>query len=433
MKRSSVVTGLTVLALSLTACSGADGTGSDEADDTTPDGPVTIRFASHIAGIDGAVTAFNESQDDVVVEFEQYPSPAEGGLAKLTNGITAGNAPDLATVEYPDLPSIVSGGGIVPVTDIAADVLGEMPENILSAVTFADDRWAVPYDAPPMVYFYRADVFEAAGVDVPTTWEEFEAAGKAVAEENPGTAIASFYPNEPKLLAGLSWQAGAQWFGTTDDSWIVDIAGGTSQDVAELWQRMVDDDTARYQQAFSEDWANDLDSGSVAGVVGAVWGAAGLASRTESSAGEWRVAELPTWDGAPASALYGGSTFVVAETSEHPEAAAEFAQWLATSPDGLEARGDFGVAYPAAPALREAAKAAVDTAHFGGQDIYEVFDAASESVVEGWSWGPTQSTWETLSDQLGKANSGSTIGDALDATQGATVTDMEASGLSVTQ
>jgi multiple sugar transport system substrate-binding protein len=432
MKRSSVAAaGALVVVLALSACSG--GSGAQSGAETTADGPVTIRFASHVAGIEGSVKAFNDSQDDIVVEFEQYPSPAQGGLAKLVNGITAGNAPDLATVEYPDLPSIVAQGGVVPVTDLASDVLGDVPENILSSVTFADDRWAVPYDAPPLVFYYRTDVFSELGLEAPTTWEEFQAAGDAIAAAKPGTAIASFYPNEPKLLAGLSWQAGAQWFGADDDAWKVDLTDAASEKVAGLWQSMIDAGTVRYQQAFSEQWANDLANGSVVGVVGASWGAAGLRSRTESSAGKWAVAELPTWDGKPASALYGGSTFVVTEASENQEAAATFAAWLATSSEGLTARGDFGVAYPAVPSLRDYAKETVDTAHFGGQDIYAVFDAASSSVVEGWAWGPTQATWEGLTDQLSRVTSGSTIPDALSATQDATIADMKTSGLAVAE
>src|SRR5699024_9346613 len=227
------------------------------------------------------------------------------------------------------------------------------------------------------------------------------------------------------------WQAGANWFGTEGDTWQVNMTGEATTKVAEFWQGMIEDGTVRYQQAFSEDWANDLDSGNVVGVIGAVWGVAGLVSRTESSAGDWRVAELPSWDGKPASAIYGGSTFVVTDSSEHAEAAAEFATWLATSPEGLEARGDFGVAYPANPDLLKVARDSVDTSHFGGQEIYDVFDAAYESIVPGWMWGPVQGTWQSLSDELGNVPDSSTISDALQASQDATVAEMNELGLSV--
>ena len=155
--------------------------------------------------MDRVVAAFNASQSDITVAFEQSAGPAQGGNATLTNGIKAGNAPDIATVEYQDLPSFVSQGGLRPVDDLAPDALKNVPAGILGSVTFADRTWAVPYDAAPMVLFYRADVYQEVGIDLPATWQDFQAAAAKIAAERPGSYAASFWPNDSKLFAGLAW------------------------------------------------------------------------------------------------------------------------------------------------------------------------------------------------------------------------------------
>lgn len=442
-RRAHTARALAIVMLGLTTA--ACGSTSDESTGSTDDSAAAggggadasgeITFSSHVSGMDQVVAAFNEEQDDIEVTFEQTPSPNQGGNAKLTNGLKAGNAPDVATVEYQDLPSFVSQGGIQPLDELAADQLGDLSDGVRSMVTFADQTWAMPYDVGPMVYFYREDVFAEAGVEVPETWEEFAQAAETISTENPGTSIASSWPNESKLFAALAWQAGGSWFEASDDAWNIDLQDEATTKVADYWQELIDNEYIPVQQGFSDEWTADLQSGDLVGYIGASWGAGGLESRTaETSAGSWRVAPLPHW-GEPASGTYGGSSFVITEDSDNPEAAAAFVSWLASSPEGLAARGDIGVSYPAEPGLVPAAEeaAAGKLEHFGGQNIYEVFNAQAEVIVEGWTWGPTQSTLTTLADGLGQVGSGGTIAEALATAQESTISQLENDGVSVEQ
>jgi multiple sugar transport system substrate-binding protein len=420
---------VTVMTLALAGC----GAGDDDAGAATADagsGSGAITFSSHIAGMDKVVAAFNAEQSDIKVTFEQTPAPAKGGNAKLTNSLKAGNAPDLATVEYQDLPSFVSLGGLRPVGDLAKDTLNGMPKGIVSSVTFADQTWAVPYDAAPMVLFYRADVYKALGINPPATWQDFEKAAQTIASKKPGTSIASFWPNESKLFAGLAWQNKAHWFQADGDAWKVSMDDPQTTQVADYWQGLIDKKLVKVEQGFSDEWANSLASGKVVGYIGAAWGAAGLVTRTPDTAGKWRVAQLPSW-GTPASGMYGGSTFVITKNSKNAKAAATFASWLATSGEGFKARGDAGVTYPASTGLVATAKAAVPTTHFGGQDIYAEFDKSAASIVEGWTWGPTLSTLTALNDGFGKVGSGGSVEEALQAAQASTITEMKTAGLKV--
>lgn len=297
---------------------------------------------------------------------------------------------------------------------------------------FGDKTYALPYDAAPMVMWYRKDMLDKAGVGTPKTWEEFEQAGKKLKAVAPDAYLASFNPNETQVTAALAWQAGAKWFGSDADSWKVGVNDQATQKVAAYWQKLIDEKIVKVQQAFSDEWTADLASGAVVGVLGANWSATGIQKRTEASGqkGQWIAAEAPNW-GTPAGALYGGSTFNITKSSKNPAAAAKFIEFLATNQEAIKARGNTGSAYLAFPGLTPVAQEAYDASYFGN-DIYEVFDKAYANLTPGWQWGPNWDITNTaLKDAYGKLTTGGTVQEAVKTAQGATVAGLKQNGLSV--
>ena len=411
----------------LAACS----TPSDSPEESAAQGPASgeITFWSSLSGMADVAAAFNASQDDITVTFEEIPNGANGGYTKLSAAIASGSGPDVVGIEYDRLPGFVAAeqlaplGGLVP-----SDVVSEYDERVTDLVSFADETYALPYDAPPMVVWYRQDVLDAAGVDVPTTWDEFEDAARAVKAVNPDAYLTSFFTNEPQL-APMSWQAGAQWFGVEDDSWKVSIDDKRSQQVAAYWQRLIDEGLVKKQLGFSDEWTADLNSGVVNAWVGGSWSASALKTRTEASgqAGQWIAAAPPSWDGEPTGALSGGTSFAIPENSDNAAAAAQFLQWLVTSPDAVEARGAVGTAYLAYPGLNDVA-ASVAPVDYYANDIYEVFDQASENLGP-WAWGPKYDITSTaLKDAVTAAP---TLPEALESTQRSTADGLADLGLDI--
>ena len=81
-----------------------------------------------------------------------------------------------------------------------------------SQVTFGEDNavYAIPQDSGPTAMYYRADLFEAAGIPVPTTWAEYaDAAAKIKAL---GSYITNFPKTDVNWFAGMVWQNNGQWF-----------------------------------------------------------------------------------------------------------------------------------------------------------------------------------------------------------------------------
>ncbi|MFF2840831.1 ABC transporter substrate-binding protein [Paenarthrobacter sp. NPDC057981] len=435
MKRRQLLLGAASLMVSAALVSGCASTpAANPAPTPTEDPSGTITFWSSLAGMDKVAAAFNASQGKIKVNFETVPNGAGGGYAKLSTAITAGNGPDVATIEYPQLPQFVSNGQLQPLDgfiDKSATV-DKLSDGTKALVQFGDQTYALPYDAAPMIMWYRKDMLDKAGVGVPKTWEDFENAGKKLKAVAPDAHLASFNPNEASLTAALSWQAGAKWFGTEGDSWKVGVDDEATQKVATYWQKLIDQKIVKVQQSFSDEWSADLASGAVVGVLGANWSATGIQKRTEASGqkGQWIAAEVPNW-GTPADAFYGGSSFNITKSSKNPAAAAKFIEYLSTNPEAIQARGNTGSAFLAFPGLTPVAQKAFDASYFGN-DIYQVFDTAYATITPGWQWGPNWDITNTaLKDAYGKLTTGGKVKDAVEAAQDATVAGLKQSGLSV--
>lgn len=168
--RNSVPALLTILAMLLTACSASGGSGTAQARQQ-----VHLTFWSALRGTQQVVDEYNRVQNKVRVDFQQVPSGAQGGYAKLSNAARAGNAPDVATIEYPQLPGFAIDGVPRDLTRLLPDsVRRKILPQALDLTTLDGHTYAVPVDIEPMMFFYRKDVFTKYGIQVPKTWAEFE-------------------------------------------------------------------------------------------------------------------------------------------------------------------------------------------------------------------------------------------------------------------
>ncbi|GAA5053633.1 ABC transporter substrate-binding protein [Streptomyces similanensis] len=426
---------LTAAALSATLLAGCGGDGKDAS--AGPDKPVDITFWGWAKGTKQVVDAFNASHKDVRVRYEEIPSGAAGGYAKLSNAAKAGNAPDVFNVEYPQLPDFVSQGAVADISEyVDAGLKAKYLPQAVQLTTLGGATYALPLDAAPQVFYYRKDLFAKAGITAaPTTWAEFRADAVKLKQAQPGSRIATFFPDDPTTFEAMAWQAGAQWFGTSGDTWQVGLTGAETNKAADYWQKMIDDDLVRVEPSFSQQWTASLQKGGTAGYLGASWGGGVLkGTLPEEQAGKWAVAPLPAWNGA-ASGMLGGSTFAVSKDSDKVKAAVEFAAWATTTAEGIQARissGDSST-YPADPDLVPVAAKAFKAEFYGGQDVYAVYEGAAATIGQKWTWGPAMGvTNTTLKDSFGKlADHSGTISQALAAAQKDTVAELKNRGLKV--
>ncbi|MFJ2089431.1 ABC transporter substrate-binding protein [Streptomyces sp. NPDC087901] len=443
--RRSVLATMTALPLAgaLSACSG----GTSGADSTSRTSTVSnkgrkathITFWSALRGSQEVVDAFNRTHDTVQVDFQQIPTGGQGGYAKLSNASRADNAPDVATIEYPQIPGFAIDGVTLELTDLMSDGLrAKLLPQALGLTTFEKRVFSIPLDVEPMVMHYRTDLFETYGIEVPRTWEEFEETAHTVRSKAPGRRLAAFATDGAPQFSGFAWQAGAQWFDTRDGAWNVSLTDEPSRRVAAYWQRLIDQDLVFMTPVDSRQYDAQVSNGQVLVRLSGAWDAGAQMNARPGQKGKWAIAPLPQWDPADATlGTHGGSTFAVTRSSRHPEAALEFIEWQVSHPDALRARLSSGASsqYPAAPGLVAVGRRAFDRSYYSGQDIYTLFEQEAHKIRDGWTWGPRMTaTLKVMQDGFARVSGGQgSLLDSVRAAQQGTMPDLRALGLSTTE
>jgi multiple sugar transport system substrate-binding protein len=434
--RRSVLAAMAAVPLTgaASACHGGNGASSARTGTTT-----RITFWSALRGSQEVVDAFNRTHRNIQVEFQQIPSGGQGGYAKLSNAARAGNAPDVATIEYPQVPGYAIDGVARDITDLVGDGLRrKLLPQALGQTTFEGRVFSVPLDVEPMVMHYRADLFDHYGLRPARTWDEFAEQAATVRRTAPGRRLVLFPTDGMTQFAAYAWQAGAQWFDTSRGAWNVSLADAPSRRVADYWQRLIDRDDVFMNAVESRQSDAQLGNGLVLTRLSGAWDAGAQMNARPGQKGQWRIAPLPQWDTAgPSVGMHGGSTFAVTKDSRHPEAAMEFIEWQVSHPDALRARLSSGTSsqYPAAPGLVSVGRQAFDRSYYGGQDIYGLFEQEAPKIGEGWLWGPRMSaTQKVMQDSFARVGAGQgSLVQSLRTAQEGTMPDLKALGLSTTQ
>lgn len=426
-KRARAATVLTgVAALALAGCAGSD--------DDTPTGdvtgePVTLEFWGWVPGLEDAVAEWNEANPDIQVEF--FRMTGDDG-DKIPAAIDAGTAPDIVQMSSHSLPGHIINNRLTDLTEYVASLQEEFTESSWGTVTFGDSVYAIPQDSGPTGLMYRADIFQEYDIDVPTTWEEYIEAGRALRAADPDIYLAQFSPNEAGLWMETVWQNGGSFFAIDGDAWEVKINSPESVEVAELWQTLLDEDLVKVVEMWTPEYWAEINAGTIATINYAAWFPVLLEESAASTSGQWAVAPTPTFAGTDSAGESGGSVNVVTTNSDHPAQAVEFIAWLNASEAGVAHLIDGGV-FPSAIVGLSSTELQQPREFFGGQVINEVFAEAAERVPDSWTAGPTHDiTINALKDAFGRvANGQITFVEALDSVQQLTIEELTAMGLDV--
>ncbi|GAB96379.1 multiple sugar transport system substrate-binding protein [Kineosphaera limosa] len=431
-KGAAPAAALMAIAVGLSACGSSPAGGSTaQADDAKGE----VVFWSFVKGSDSVAEAFAKAHPDIKVRFETQAGGPDY-YAKLSNAVKSGAVPDVAVAEYTRLPEIVSLGAAQDLTEASGELVEKtFPESIRSLVTLGGKTWGVPRDAAPMMYYYRKDIFDKHGLTPAKTWDEYKTLTTKVKELEPKSRAGVFLTGDANILTDLSWQAGARWFDTEGESWKVGIDSEPTKKVAAYWQDLVSEKLVNTYPLYVDEFWQSVQKNETVGYVCASWCAGGLQSTVPDQSGKWAVAELPTRDGKPASAMWGGSSFIVPKGAKNPAAANKFIQWITTDPEGIAAWYGSGTSsmFPASPELLDVAKKSFPTEYFGGQDIFAVGKSSYDAVSPDWSWGPTMSvTDKAIIDRLGQVSTGSgNLPGIVADVQAETVRAMQSRGLTV--
>ncbi|MFI1160303.1 ABC transporter substrate-binding protein [Streptomyces sioyaensis] len=394
---------------------------------------IQLSFWSWVPGIDKPVDLWNRKNPEVQVKLEKVSAVNGEQYAKMHAAVKAGNPPDLGQIEFPVVPSFLLDDALLDLAPLGASryqdkFFGWQWQQSV----FGKGIYAIPQASGPMGLFLRQDLFDKWEVPTPRTWDEYETAAKAVRKK--GAWIETFAPTNGNRFAGLAWQAGATWYATHDDTWIVHLDDEPTRRVADYWESLVRRKLVKTIPDRQNAWYKDLQTGTIPAWVGASWGDALLVGNAPGTKGKWRAAPLPQWKaGEQAFANWGGSTTAVFAAAHYPKDALDFAVWLNTDPESIALLIDGGYGFPSAKTGYTTADLDAEKSFFGGQAYSKVFADAGAHVDTSWRWGPGVDTlYQRLGDAFTDALAdGSSFRSVLTKVQGQTVADLKGKGLKV--
>lgn len=330
--------------------------------------------------LQSAVDLFHEQQSDIRVNFQKMAW--DDVHQKLTTSLAAGSgAPDVVALDFEYLGGFSVRGGLV---DLAAspynagEYQADMVEYKWTQATSADERLvAFPWDVAPGGLWYRADIFEKAGLETDPekvqervqTFEDWFAIGQEIRHALPDTALVAdaywdiYYP--AMLQRGQSWFEGDQVVVAEKATRALELA----KQARELG---VDADI----DWWGAEWSTGLKNNAFAGMGVANWQQQNLQSSNPETAGNWRVIRTPGGDYS-----FGGGFLAIPEQSEKKDAAWEFIKFAAGTAEGQNVMLKEAGLFPAYKPAWDDPMYDEPVEFFGGQKALRVWAEASEGTT----------------------------------------------------
>lgn len=129
------------------------------------------------------VASFRAANPDIDVEFNI--TEAEAYKTEVRNFLVADQGPDVGYWFAGNrMAGFVEGGLFTDISDVwAENDLERALASTMPSVTFDGAQYGLPYTYYQWGVYYRPDVYEAAGVSVPTTYDEMIAGCEAMAAQ----------------------------------------------------------------------------------------------------------------------------------------------------------------------------------------------------------------------------------------------------------
>jgi multiple sugar transport system substrate-binding protein len=197
----------------------------------------------------------NECGTQVGVKVVHQQVPREQLMPKILQEASARSLPDLALIDNPDLQQVAATGGLASLSQAGLSTAGLYP-SIVSAGTYQGQTYGIAPGVNGLALFYNKDMFTAAGLTPPTTWDGLTADAKALTTgSRRGIAFSAVGTEEGSFqFEPFFWTAGAD---------LKNLASPQAVQALTLWKTLVD---GGYASKSVVSWTQaDVDSQFLAG------------------------------------------------------------------------------------------------------------------------------------------------------------------------
>jgi arabinogalactan oligomer / maltooligosaccharide transport system substrate-binding protein len=303
------------------------------------DEPITLTFwqthnAEETETLRGMIDDFEAQFPNIAIEMAY--EPFDGARDKFLVSSNAGEGPDIMRAEIMWVSECADLGYLWEVTGFLSDEDREdfLP-NTLIPLDYDGDLWGLPQVTDCLAFLHNRAMFEEAGFEPPTTWEELEAISGPWAEVHTGTHAFAFAVSDSYFFLPFLWSFGGDMLDSDTQEPLI----AQPEAVAGIEYVLHLQDTGVIPADF--DIANDynnrmeqLKSGQVGAIMNGPWCTADLLQGDAfADPANLGIAPLPHREGGNAHVSpIGGHALVIGAGCEEPEAAYLFIHWL-TQPE----------------------------------------------------------------------------------------------------
>jgi ABC-type glycerol-3-phosphate transport system substrate-binding protein len=291
-------------------------------------------------------------------------------------------APDLADIEQGRFGGFLRGGGDPGLVDLSGWLAeGGFNDKLVAArqalYTSNGKIYGIEHALTPVVLYYRADLWEGAGVDLTQveTWDDFIAEAQKVATDD---VKAIPFEDHGALLR----QRGGDWF---DADGNVTLDSDMSIDTMNKIMAWRDEygiaDTQTGGVSGGNDWWAAVKEGKWLSRVGADWYAGFFKDNAPELSGKWKAIAMPAWEaGGTRTSCWGGTGSCIVKTSKNVDEAWKFQQHSMLSTEGNVRRYEMTNLFPPfIPAMSDERLQQPDE-YFSGQVLGALFAEVGPSV-----------------------------------------------------
>ncbi|QJC21334.1 ABC transporter substrate-binding protein [Arcanobacterium buesumense] len=333
---------------------------------------------------------FMEENPKVKIKIENF-SWSEFNT-KWTTGISTGQVPDLSSALPNQVTEMIDVDALVPLDDVIADIgKDRFYEAALAEGEKDGEHYSIPLYSHAQLMWYRTDLLDKAGLEVPQTWDELAKAADTLSDDETYGLSVPLGTNDMMATRFLNFYVKSAGKDLIAKDGTIDLTNETVYDGIRYW---VD----RYKKSAPEgslnfnilDQATLFYQGKTAFDFNSGFHIGGVESTTPELADKIAAAPLPRMNAD--DPIYGGETtnqpMVVWKNSKHPEVAKAFLKTLYQTDDYIKFLHSVPVGMM--PALKDI----VDNPDFLNNDHIEkyrsVFDSLNEVIPLGQAIGMEQ-------------------------------------------
>lgn len=160
--------------------------------EATPEGKVNLHWYSHASSLGNTektiIAKFNETNPNISVEVVELPEATNDKLQALLIALQSGDSSiDFFNADVTWTATFAAAQLIEPLDTWfpASERTGFLPGTI-EAATYDDTLWGIPFRTDVGVLYYRKDLLEKYGKDVPTTYTDLFATAQEINQKEGG-------------------------------------------------------------------------------------------------------------------------------------------------------------------------------------------------------------------------------------------------------